>query len=142
MQDLAELQIELHDYARWQDHHKIMERTNSNDKTEAPSLSASAKELLREEDSLNDLINTLEKYKTSAPSIDITLAAPATGAIKKELVSWCRKNINPSVIVNFKFNATILGGMVIKYGSHIFDWSFKRQILAARNNFPEVLRRV
>jgi len=62
--------------------------------------------------------------------------------IQKNLVNWCRENIAPNILITFQFNATLLGGMVIRHGSNIFDWSFRRQILAARNNFPEVLRRV
>ena len=53
----------------------------------------------------------------------------------------CRP-VAPDVLVNFQFNATILGGMVVRYGSHVYDWSFRRQILAKRDTFPEVLRRV
>jgi hypothetical protein len=32
--------------------------------------------------------------------------------------------------------------MVVVHGSRIYDWSFRRQILATREKFPEVLRNV
>ena len=91
---------------------------------------------------LDELIATLEVYRKTATTVTITLAAPATSEIKKTLVNWCRHNISADILVSFQFNATILGGMVVRHGSRVFDWSFKRQILAARANFPEVLRRV
>jgi F0F1-type ATP synthase delta subunit len=84
----------------------------------------------------------LREFEESAPHITLTLAAPAPNGLKKTLISWCRDNIDKNILVDFKFNATILGGMVVVYGSRIFDWSFKRQILAAREKFPEVLRNV
>jgi F0F1-type ATP synthase delta subunit len=91
---------------------------------------------------LDKLIETLEDYGTSAPIITITLAAPAPNSLKKTLIDWCRKNIAPNALIDFRFNATMLGGMVVQYGSRIYDWSFRRQILAARDKFPEILRNV
>ena len=85
---------------------------------------------------------TLEKYIKTAPSITITLVAPTTNDTRKTLVNWCRKNIAPNILVDFRFNTTILGGMVIRYGSHIFDWSFRRQLLNNSKNFSEILRHV
>jgi F0F1-type ATP synthase delta subunit len=72
----------------------------------------------------------------------ITLAAPATTGIKKQLTAWCRDNVAPDVLVRFEFNQTLLGGMVVRFGSHIYDWSLRRQILDGRTKFPEVLRNV
>jgi F0F1-type ATP synthase delta subunit len=50
--------------------------------------------------------------------------------------------VAPNMLVDFKFNSTMLGGMVVQYGSHIYDWSFRQRILDARDKFPEVLRSV
>ena len=115
-----------------------------------PTLSPSALELVRgatggkllSQSTLDELIEKLDKYKVNTPTITITLAAPPTADIKADLVAWCRKNLAPDMLVNFKFNGLLLGGMVIRYGSHIFDWSFRRQILENRHKFPEVLSRV
>ena len=91
---------------------------------------------------LDELSGALQQFIKSAQVVTITLAAPPTGDVKQTLVAWCRSNINPQILVSFQFNQTLLGGMVVRYGSRIFDWSFRRQILAARDTFPEVLRRV
>ena len=74
--------------------------------------------------------------------MSITLAAPAGAGLKRTLAEWCRQNIDENLLVHFDFNATLLGGMVVNYGSRIFDWSFRRRILEDRAKFPEVLRRV
>ncbi|MDB5187245.1 MAG: atpH [Candidatus Saccharibacteria bacterium] len=150
LQDLTSLQLEMREYARWFAHDAMKKRVNAKLTSESPILSPAAKDLLRNwsdrkaltQQDLDELIKTLDAYKRNASTMTITLAAPPTGDIKKTLVGWCRENIAPDVLVTFQFNSTILGGMVVRYGSRVFDWSFRRQILAARNNFPEVLRRV
>jgi F0F1-type ATP synthase delta subunit len=151
LQDLTSVQLELKEYARWFAHESMKQRVSSSAHAAAhPILTPAATELLNQwqakkrldQTILDDLLTTLETYKKTATTISITLAAPPTSDIKKTLVSWCRHNISPNILVSFQFNATILGGMVIRYGSRVFDWSFKRQLLAARGTFPEVLRRV
>lgn len=150
-QDLGALIVEARNYSRWFAHESIKQRVGGKTKAApAPALTSAMSELLHgwtgtgtfTQTKLDALIAALETYRKSATSVTITLAAPATGAIKTSLVTWCRANISPDVLISFEFNATLLGGMVIRSGSRVFDWSFRRQILAARQNFPEVLRRV
>lgn len=149
-QDVTALQLEVREYARWFMHESIKQQTNVHHKSDEPVLSSACKELLITQGgkkgfdraALDDLVKELEHYNRTAPTITLTLAAPATGTIKASLVKWCRANIAPDTLVNFQFNATILGGMVVRYGSHVFDWSFRRKILANRDKFPEVMRNV
>lgn len=150
IQDLQALIIEVREYTKWFSHAAIMKKLNNKKATNPPAMSPSTIEMLRTwadgkpltRQSLDLLIIGLDKFKRSADSMTIILAAPATSDIKKQLVSWCRKNISDNILVSFQFNATLLGGMVVRYGSRIFDWSFRRKILANRAQFPEVLRHV
>lgn len=149
-QDLTALITELRECARWFSHEETKKRAGVKRASEPPVMSPSAAELVRELEvkkavnpqSLAELIESLEKAKDTAPTITITLAAPPTSGIKTTLVGWCRKNIAPNVLVAFQFNTTLLGGMVVRSGSHVFDWSFRRKILDGRARFPEVLRNV
>ncbi len=151
-QDLTALLREVRECAKWFSHESVKKQvTNAAAVRSAlPELSPATNELLQQwgtneplsKKSLADLINALEEYASTAPSITLTLAAPPTGGIKKTLVAWCRENIAENILVNFQFNSTILGGMVVRSGSHVYDWSFRRQLLAARDTFPEVLRHV
>lgn len=150
VQDLIGLILEVREYTKWFSHNEILKRVHSK-KTDKPlELSAGTKQLLQDWSriqplsvrSLDALVDTLNLYKNTAPLLTITLAAPPTNDIKQTLVNWCRKNIAPNVMVTFRFNSTILGGLVVQHGSRIFDWSFRRQLLAERALFPEVLRRV
>lgn len=149
-QDLMALTFEVREYASWFSHNTIKHQAGAKRGSQAPALSAAALEVLRSwnaqkpitGDTLVELVTALEDFKETAPSLTITLAAPAGGDLKQTLVTWCRENIAPNVLVSFRFNATLLGGMVVRYGSRIFDWSFRREILEQHAKFPEVLRNV
>lgn len=149
-QDLNELLSQAQDYATFLSHQANIKRIGARRKVEVPVLSPSLKELLSTHDLLTDtnagdletLIESLQGFKHSAEQVTITLAAPVTGEVKRSLVDWCRNNINPNILVAFQFNSTILGGLVVRYGSHIFDWSFRRQLFNNRQKIAETLHRV
>jgi hypothetical protein len=149
-QDLRALRNELHAYGSWLAHNDIKHQTGAGSKTSAPDLSPAAKNCLKTyvpssskaSIALDELVAELDKLTGTAEHITITLAAPAPGSLKQTLVDWCRDNLADNILVSFQFNANLLGGMVVRSGSHIFDWSFRRQILDGRAKFPEVLRSV
>lgn len=152
VQDLKALILEIREYARWQAHNEIKKqfKTKANQKSSAPSLTATAENVLHSwgarepinQKSLDELIATLESYVASAPQFTIVLGAPPTNSLKRTIVAWCRTNVAPNIMVNFQFNSSILGGMVVRSGSHVYDWSFRRQIMSAGPKFPEILRNV
>ena len=149
-QDLKAAILEVKRYTRWFSQNTIKAKVAGQTPSQPLVVSETAALLIGElakkkplgQNSLDELIVALTALETSSPRITITLAAMPAGNLKKVLVGWCRKNIAANILVDFRFNATILGGMVVRYGSHVHDWSFRRQILAARDKFPEVLRHV
>lgn len=92
-QDITSLLLELRDYNRWFKHESIKKSANITRVSEPPIISPSATEILRSleskkstnQQSIDALIETLEKYSRTAPSITLTLVAPTTNDIKK---SW------------------------------------------------------
>lgn len=150
-EDLKELISDLKHYAKWLASYSIKQRvSSSNQPAEPPTLSPLAVSMLHglydrhalSQAGVDKLIADLEAVAVVAPRIHFTFAAAPSNGLKRDVVKWCRDNVSHDALVSFSFNATILGGMVVRYGSHIFDWSFRRQILANRAKFPEVLRRV
>lgn len=150
-QDLQDVISEIRNYARWSSHSTVKKLLGSKKLlSEPPDMSLAAKNILknyldknlRGRSGLDQLISALEHLVRYAPQISITLAAPPTNSVKKLLVAWCRDNITPSILVKFEYRSNLLGGMVVRCGSHIYDWSFRRQILVAGQSFPEVLRHV
>ncbi len=149
-QELNVLSLELHEYSKWFAHNAIKERVHAKNGTPPPSLTSEASELIRAASSgkllnqviLDKLIADIEQLKKTAKNATITLAAPVNKQTKIALVSACRENIESNLLVTFKFNSTLCGGMVIQYGSRVFDWSFRRQILENRSQFAGILKSV
>lgn len=150
LEDVRSLTVETRGYAHWFAHEAIKKQVGAKRAADAPALSPAATEMLRSWGEkqplstarLNELITALDGFNKTAQTLTITLAAPAGGAVKQELVAWCRQNLASDILVNFQFNTTLLGGMVVRCGSRIFDWSFRRQLLSNGAKFPEVLRHV
>lgn len=92
--------------------------------------------------SLEKLIYYLNNLKKNSPKIIITLAATADSATKKMLADWCRNNLANNILIDFRFNKMLLGGMVVNFGSHIYDWSFRKQIVDQMTKLEEVLSSV
>lgn len=149
-QDLTALILEIKNYAKWFEHELIKMHVNVKHVSKSPELSPSAAELIHDlsqkkqisQSNLDELIDMLKDFSKKSPNITITLASIPTNNIKKIIVNWFRENISPNALIDFRFNATILGGIVVHVGSKILDMSFRRQILANKNIIPEVLRRV
>lgn len=149
-QDLQSMILDIQAYATWYGQTVIKQHLELSQTKDAPTLPKETVELVRASVSdakaglsrkdLDSLVADLQELLHNLPSLTITLAAPPTGEVKRVLVAWCRDNIADNVLVSFKFNSTLLGGMVVRYGSRIFDWSFRRQILNNRGNFPQHLR--
>ncbi len=149
-QDISTLIAEIREYAQWFEHETIKRRMNVTELSTPPQFSTTAVRLIHDLsvehtvtlELITQLAKELEVYAQTAPNISITLAAPITPSVKEELVRWCRENISPMTLVSFTFNTTLLGGLVVRYGSHVYDWSFRRKILDNRSRLAEVLQRV
>lgn len=149
-QDLKSIIQEVKKYARWFSQEAVRINIAGRRSAQPVTLSSAATEIITDsaegkqlsQQRLDEIIASLEEILETSPRITITLAAPAPTDLKHTLLQWCRKNLSPNILVDFRFNSTLLGGMVVRYGSHVYDWSFRRQILASKEHFPEVLRRV
>ena len=149
-QDLAMLIIDVRSYSGWFSNFLVAQKANIKPNSFQPEISETSAEIIRQwagrepldQARLDNLINQLEKIKSSAPTMTITLAGPAPSTIKRQLVDWCRQNIDPNILVTIRFNRTILGGMVLHYDSRIYDWSIRKAIADHKDKFPEMLARV
>ena len=149
-QDLKAIILEVRKYAHWAAQYGVKMRVSNDNTSQPPAISLPATKIIKDwaeekplnQKSIDELLKTLEAAEVSSPKITITLAAAPTSSLKVTLVKWFREHVDPNILVDFHFNSTLLGGMVVRYNSHVYDWSFRRQILAAREHFPEVLRRV
>ncbi|MEO5691347.1 MAG: F0F1 ATP synthase subunit delta [Candidatus Saccharimonadales bacterium] len=149
-QDVARLELELTGFIDWFQHNAIKQHMHVSKGTAMPGLSSEAVELIRavsvngslNQSNIESLQQAIMRIRQHAPTMSITLSAPAGAQLRQQLVAWCRSEIRPDVLVDFRFNATILGGMVVRYGSHVFDWSWRRAVLNNRSSFAKELRSV
>lgn len=147
MQDLNAVINDVHAYAKWASRELIKQKVAGKSAGAQPVVTAEASSIIRDwsagkpltQTSIEGLVSALDAYKKSAPTVTITLAGVPSGDVKTKLVSWCRKELNPGMLVSFRLNRNILGGMVVAYGSHIHDWSFRRKLMDAERPFSEVL---
>lgn len=149
-QDLKAVIMELQGFLHWLSQNDIKQAVTKQSFGEQPALSPAAQELITgwpeanplNRETLAKLVENLEGFAAKAPFVSVTLAAPAPASLRQAIVSWFRQNTRSDLLVDFNFNATMLGGIVVRYGSHVYDGSFRRMILANRAKFPEVLRNV
>lgn len=148
---LTQVEGELQQYALWYAHSKIQRQVGAGNSTaDAPKLSVPTLALLAEVqkeqaitgDSFDDIIARLKTITQTAPSVTVTLAAAPSEGLKQTIVSWMRTQVDPNALVTFQLNSAMLGGLVVRLGSHMYDWSFRRQILDKKGQFAEVLNRV
>jgi len=148
--DIAELEMELLSYGDWFRHNAIKQELHLPKGTMMPGLSQTAISLLQQvaENNrlsfqiLDQLLQDVRSLRQTSPTMTVTLAAPPSRQLQQTIAKWCRKELHDATLIDFRFNATLLGGMVIRYGSHVYDWSFRRALLTNRYEFAEVLRRV
>ena len=146
-QDLTLVIREIQDYTAWATHETIKYKTGvKKPMTDQPPLTPAATAIVSNwgrskgatADSYRQLIETLERIARSAPSITITLAGPPPQKVKESIVKWCRENLSSNVFVTFRFNRTLLGGMVVRAGSRVYDWSLHRKLMEHGRQFTEV----
>lgn len=150
-QDLTLVIREIQEYTAWATHETIKHKTGTKKPmTAQPELSPAALQIVNEwgraqgssADSYRQLTEALERDLRTASTITITLAGPAPQHVKENIVSWCRTTLSDKVLVTFQYNRTLLGGMVVRAGSKIFDWSLHRQLMNHGREFTEVLKNV
>jgi hypothetical protein len=146
--ELKALILEVQRYASWYGQAAVkMKATGAKAETPPPASTAASKLIKAwgqqkplNQKSLGELADQLKELESKAKTITITMAGPAPLAMKEKITSWCRQNIDPNILIEFRFKSALLGGIVVRFGSHVYDWSFKRQIMASKSKFGEILR--
>jgi hypothetical protein len=91
-------------------------------------------------EALEQLVETLKNLKL--PEVHITLAALPNHSQRETLVNWFRTNVTPHVLLSFVADRNLGGGVVIRTPNHVFDFTWKQQLLAGRGKLAEIVRNV
>ena len=149
-EDLRSVIDELKDYQDYVRHDQIKAHLSKHASSTSPELSRPAASLIADamehhplnHEEMMHLIAELEKIYASSPKVKIVLAAIPNHAIKKQITLWARANVDPEILIDFSYNQSLLGGMVVTAGSHIYDWSLRRQVLANQPKLYEMIAHV
>lgn len=85
-----------------------------------------------------ELQRSLQMIREKAPVAHITLAALPNRTLKRQLTEWFRTQINPYCLLTFSTRTDIGGGIVLRAGSKVYDFSFRHQIVGNKQRIAEI----
>lgn len=88
------------------------------------------------------LLKELEAIRDKAPAVHLMMAALPNRDLKRKFTDWFRTSIHPYTLLTFATRADIGGGIIVQAGSHVYDYSFRQQILTNRHRISEIYARV
>lgn len=107
--------------------------SNSQSATVSPEFSEVAEQLINGQmnaasvsTARQNLAEQLQKYQV----VHIVLSHQPPDVELEQLVHWFRKNITEQLFLEITLNPTIVGGIVIRAGSRVYDFSFERALHA------------
>lgn len=140
--------LELDEVVSWRRRQEIKERGGiANGHNSRIHLSADLSQLIGGEAALAHLgsaqLEALQAQIRSwlkQPVTHITLPVPPSGPTKTAFVTWFRKEISPSALLKFEVNRNIVGGLIIRTPSRIFDLSFRTLLVKNKDRIPQLLK--
>ena len=145
-QDIARLRTEVERYQAWSRQYQNAARRDIQYQSEQPALSDTASSLIRawvhDKKSIDQLVSEIETIRKSAPSMTVTLASPPPASVQQQLVGWIRTHIGESMLVEFRWNSRLIGGMIIQTDTAMFDWSHRRLLMSSRDKLAQRLQNV
>jgi hypothetical protein len=91
-------------------------------------------------ESLEALLDYLKKLKL--PEVHIMLAALPNRAQREAFVNWFRSNTTPHLFISFVADRNLGGGIVVRTPDHVYDYSWKQELLTGRDKLVGILKRV
>lgn len=90
--------------------------------------------------SLEALLDHLKHL--NLPEIHLMLAALPNRGQREALVTWFRTNTTPHLLVSFVADRNLGGGVVVRTPNHVYDYSWKQQLIAGRDKLAGIIKRV
>ena len=91
-------------------------------------------------EAVTQLLEYLKKLKPK--EIHLTLAALPNRTQREALVAWFRNNVAPGLLVSFVADRNLGGGVVVRTPNHVYDLTWKAQLIEGRSKLAEILKRV
>lgn len=87
---------------------------------------------------LDELGKQIQATLDKAPAVHVMLAAMPGRAIRRQLTTWFRTQVNPFTLITFAARSDLGGGAIVQAGSHLYDLSFRRTILDNKKRLTEI----
>jgi len=91
-------------------------------------------------------IERLEKIKDfflelrkDSPTVHIMMAFLPTTSERIMMTHWFRENIAPNILLNFSQNSDVIGGLIVRTKTKIFDLSFRTILLSNQKKLMELI---
>jgi F0F1-type ATP synthase delta subunit len=94
---------------------------------------------LRHDKACQKLLDALDQLRSEAPIIRISFPADPSQEILQKLVTWLRKEIDPTIIIQVGLQPTIAAGIVLSTPNHQYDFSLRQHLYKNRDKLVEAL---
>lgn len=139
---LSELTMELREYiGALRDTTLRNQASKTAKKTSLPTMSALLKlvfENVSDGVTPEAMLRELEAMLKNAPTVHLMLAAQPSKEMRRQLVLWFRVEIHPTTLLTFSERHDLGGGIVVRAGSHVYDFSFKRKVVDNQKRITEI----
>lgn len=88
------------------------------------------------------LLKQLEAIRDKAPTAHVMMAALPNRDLKRKLTEWFRTEIHTFALLTFATRTDIGGGFILQAGSHVYNYSFREQILSHKSRISEIYHSV
>jgi len=91
---------------------------------------------------LEKLLKQFQAIRDKAPSVHLMMAALPNRELKRKLTDWFRTEVHPYALLTFATRTDIGGGFILQAGSHIYNYSFREQLLGHKSRISEIYNSV
>lgn len=140
---LSELLLQLQTYTG--ELRDILARAKSGGHTTNPDVPGGLAEILKTAQiepnnmtALEELAQQLQAVLNQSPVVHLVLAAMPGRPLKRQLTLWFRTEIHANTLITFAMRRDIGGGMIVTAGSHVYDLSLRRAVLANKQRITEI----
>jgi hypothetical protein len=91
-------------------------------------------------ESLEALVAELRSLQL--PEVHVMLAALPNRSQREALVTWFRANITSHVLLSFVADRNLGGGLVVRTPNHVYDFTWKQQLVSGRDKLAGIIKHV
>jgi hypothetical protein len=93
---------------------------------------------LNDTQSLESLHEELKDIRSNAPIAHLLLTASPTHTLRAQLVTWCRENLHPDLLITFAARGDLGGGFILRVGSKQYDFTYRARLLDQKHRLVEI----